>query len=107
MSPLHLYTAARPRKPDWFEVAVLDVLRGGEQSGYSIREQVWPDHWWRTLLGFYCRMSKLEDAGLVAGENVGAMIDGVPVCQRWYRLTDAGRRPSACGAETAATVGRR
>ena len=71
-----------------FREAVVQALGTSSMTGRELRFKTWkPPVLNLGLAGFYYRMAKLEDAGVVTGWYEAETIDGYAVRQRWYKLT--------------------
>lgn len=74
------------------QFAILGILRGGRHAGRELRQEL------RTLgiskagPAFYRLMSRLEDAGFVAGWYEQEVVDGQIFRQRVYEIRAAGTR---------------
>lgn len=70
---------------------ILDAIStAADISGKELRQIIGCPSW--RAPGFYQRMAKLEDAGLVIGFYVPLVIDGVAIKERRYRLTEKGAK---------------
>lgn len=74
------------------QFSVLASLRGGEQAGKAVRAQLAELGLRRSGPAFYQLMSRLEDAGLVAGRYEQQVIDGQIIKERVYTITEKGER---------------
>ncbi len=72
------------------QFSVLAILRNGEHSGRTVRDQLKDMGMRRTGPAFYQLMSRLEEAGLLIGRYDQKIIDGQIIKERCYSLTDAG-----------------
>ena len=69
---------------------VLGVLRSSVRPGRTVRKALARHGIRRSGPAFYQMMSRLEDAGLVAGEYDQKVVDGQIIKERRYALTPAG-----------------
>jgi DNA-binding PadR family transcriptional regulator len=69
---------------------VLGMLRAEPQLGRTVRRELTRHGVRRSGPAFYQMMSRLEDAGLVAGEYDQKVIGGQIIKERRYTLTPAG-----------------
>ena len=74
------------------QFSVLASLRGGELSGKAVRAQLAGLGLRRSGPAFYQLMSRLEDAGLVAGRYEQQVIDGQIIKERVYTITGQGEK---------------
>jgi DNA-binding PadR family transcriptional regulator len=72
------------------QFSVLAYLQGGERSGKSVRGQLGDLGMRRSGPAFYQLMSRLEDAGLVAGRYDQKVIDGQIIKERFYTVSEEG-----------------
>lgn len=71
---------------------IIGILRGGEQSGQYVRDELAQQGVKKSGPGFYQLMARLEDAGFVKGHYLQKVIDGQAVKERRYKLTASGVR---------------
>jgi DNA-binding PadR family transcriptional regulator len=69
---------------------VLAILRGGTRPGRAVRKALARHGVQRSGPAFYQMMSRLEDAGLVAGEYDQKIVDAQIIKERRYALTPVG-----------------
>jgi DNA-binding PadR family transcriptional regulator len=72
------------------QFSVLAFLQAGEQSGKAVRRRLGELGLRRSSPAFYQLMSRLEDAGLVAGRYEQQVIDGQIIKERVYTITEKG-----------------
>ena len=69
---------------------VLGILRSGSRTGHVVRKTLARHGIRRSGPAFYQMMSRLEDAGLVAGEYDQKIVDAQIIKERRYTLTAIG-----------------
>lgn len=72
------------------QFSVLAFLHGGEQPGKEVRAHLGELGMRRSGPAFYQLMSRLEDAGLVAGSYDQKVVDGQIIKERRYTVTEDG-----------------
>jgi DNA-binding PadR family transcriptional regulator len=72
------------------QFSVLASLMGGEQTGKAVRRQLAELGMKRSGPAFYQLMSRLEDAGLVAGRYDQKVVDGQIIKERVYAISAEG-----------------
>ena len=72
------------------QFSVLAFLKGSEAPGKAVRRQLAELGMRRSGPAFYQLMSRLEDAGLVAGRYDQKVIDGQIIKERFYTISEAG-----------------
>jgi DNA-binding PadR family transcriptional regulator len=84
---------------------IIGVLKGGEQSGQYVRDELAQQGVKRSGPGFYQLMARLEEGGFVKGRYEQLLIDGQAVKERRYKLTASGVRAwDATGAFYASQI---
>jgi DNA-binding PadR family transcriptional regulator len=71
---------------------IVGILRGSEQSGQYVRDELARQGIKKSGPGFYQLMARLEDAGFVKGRYEQLLIEGQAVKERRYKVTASGLR---------------